>query len=319
MIDLKDLLAAGVHFGHKTSRWSPKMKPFIWGSKNKIHLIDIAKTAFLMERAGKYLQSIAAEGKSILFIGTKKAAQGAIFKTAKEINSPYVTNRWVGGTLTNFDQVKKAITRLLHLQDIIRKPTDYYKKKELSMIQKEVARLEKNIGGILDLRFPPGAIVIIDAKKEISAVREAINAGIPVVALVDTNTDPSGINFVIPANDDSARSIEFVLQYLATFVKEGQKAVSDKKTAIKDSGKDLIKKAKEAATSTIKQDAEKAPAVAEEIPAVNTEVLELLQDLEEDTTEEITSKKKALIKKATIDTEKIAPKKVTPKRTTTRK
>ncbi|MBU4269513.1 30S ribosomal protein S2 [Candidatus Dependentiae bacterium] len=251
MVDLKDLLKAGVHFGHKTSRWSPKMKPFIWGSKNKIHLIDIAKTAFLMERAGKYLQNCAAEGKSILFVGTKKSAQKAIATIAKEINSPFVINRWVGGTLTNFDQVKKAITRLLHLQDIIKKPTDYYKKKELSLIQKEVERLEKNIGGILDLRFPPAALVLVDAKKELSALREAVNAKIPVIALVDTNTNPDGINFVIPANDDSSRSIEFILQYLAEFVKNGQKLHNEKKTAAKVDKKDLIQKAKTAAQETL--------------------------------------------------------------------
>lgn len=250
MIDLKDLLKAGVHFGHKTSRWSPKMRPFIWGSKNKVHLIDIAKTAFLLERAGKYLKEISSQGKSVLFVGTKKAAQKPINDIAIKLNEPFVTNRWIGGTLTNFEQVKKAITRLLHFQDIIKKPTEHYKKKELSTIQKEIERLEKNIGGILNLSFPPGAIVLVDAKKEKSAIHEAINSNIPVIAMVDTNTDPTGINFVIPANDDSPRSITFILEYLGTMIEEGKKIYAQTKKTVKVDTKELAEKAKSAAKQT---------------------------------------------------------------------
>lgn len=251
-MNLQDLLKAGVHFGHKTSRWSPKMRPFIWGSKNKVHLIDIAKTAFLMKRAGNFLKEIASEGNSILFVGTKKAANKSIQDMAVELNSPFVTNRWIGGTLTNYDQVKKAITRYLHLGDIVARPTEHYKKKELSMIQKEIGRLEKNIGGILKLKYPAGALVVVDAKKEASAIKEAKNAGIPIVAIVDTNTDPTGINFVIPANDDSPRSINFILEYLKVFIKDGQKLYTDKKNAAKEA-KELAKKAREAAKKDIKK------------------------------------------------------------------
>ena len=223
MIELKELLQAGVHFGHKTSRWSPKMRPFIWGAKNKVHLIDIAKTAFLLERAGRFVKSIASTGKDILLVGTKKAAQGPIKNIVAKRKLPFVTNRWIGGTLTNYDQVKKAITRLLHLRDVIEKPLEHYKKKELSMIQKEVDRLEKNVGGIIDLKFPPGVIITVDAKKEHSAIKEAVNAVVPIVSIVDTNTNPDNINFVIPANDDSPRSITFILEYLATMIDEGRK------------------------------------------------------------------------------------------------
>ncbi|MFC1894546.1 30S ribosomal protein S2 [Candidatus Dependentiae bacterium] len=229
MVDLKDLLKAGVHFGHKSSRWSPKMRPFIWGSKNKVHLIDIAKTAFLLERAGKFLKNLISNGKSILWIGTKKPAQEKIKNIALSLKMPFVINRWIGGTLTNFNQVKKAITHLLYLRDIIKKPSVHYKKKELSMLQKEVYRLEKNIGGIIDLEYPPGAIVLVDAKKERSAIKEAINANIPIIAQVDTNTDPSGINLIVPANDDSPRSISFIMDYLCKCAQDGKQIYNERK------------------------------------------------------------------------------------------
>lgn len=241
MIDLKELLKAGVHFGHKSSRWSPKMRPFIWGAKNKTHLINVAKTAFLLERATSYLKNAAAEGKSFLWVGTKKPAQDIIRKDATMVKMPFVVHRWIGGTLTNFDQVKKAITRYLHLKDVLKK-TPSYLKKELSMIQKEIARLEKNIGGIVDLDFPPAAIILVDAKKETSAVREATHAGIPIIAMVDTNTDPSGIAFVIPSNDDSPKSIECVLNYIASQISDGQKIYEEKK---KELAKEKLEKEKQ--------------------------------------------------------------------------
>jgi len=230
MIDLKEMLKAGIHFGHKTSRWSPAMSPYIWGARNKIHLIDVSKTAFLLERTGKYLKELAKDGGTFLWIGTKKPAQKAILKVATELKMPYVVHRWVGGTLSNYEQIKKAITKLLYLKDVVSKPNKQYKKKEISMLQKEVARLEKNIGGILDLTYPPAALILVDAKKEHSAIHEALTLKIPTVAIVDTNTNPEGINFVIPANDDSPRSIEFILEYLASNISEGQKEFVSKKT-----------------------------------------------------------------------------------------
>jgi small subunit ribosomal protein S2 len=221
MIDLREMLKAGIHFGHKTSRWSPKMRPFIWGARNKIHLIDISKTAFLLERTGNYLKNEAAKGKMFLWVGTKRPAQKIIKKICMTLQMPYVINRWIGGTLSNFDQVKKAITRLLHQRDIVNKSTTSHTKKELVMIQKEIGRLERNIGGIISLQYPPAGIIVIDAKREQSAVREASRLGIPVIALVDTNTDPRGINFVIPANDDSPKSIQYIVDYLQTRIEEG--------------------------------------------------------------------------------------------------
>lgn len=223
-VDLKKMLEAGVHFGHRTSRWSPKMRSFIWGTRNKIHLLDVSKTAFLLERAGKFLKTIASEGKSVLWVGTKKAAAPLVLKAGETLEMPRVLHRWIGGTLSNFEQVKKAITRLLHLKDVIQKPLLNYKKKEIGMLQKEVERLEKNVGGIVDLDFPPAALIIIDAKKEATAVKEANRLGIPVIAVVDTNTDPSGVDYIIPANDDSPRSITFVIDYLVTAALDGKAA-----------------------------------------------------------------------------------------------
>jgi len=164
-MDLKQLLEAGVHFGHKTSRWSPKMRPYIWGAKNHIHLIDVSKTALLLERAGKFITEVTSTGGQFLFVGTKKAAQPIIQTAASSLNMPFVIHRWVGGTLSNYDQVKKAVTRLLHMRDVIQKAGSHYKKKEISMIQKEIARLEKNVGGIIDLNYPPAGIIVVDVKK----------------------------------------------------------------------------------------------------------------------------------------------------------
>ena len=230
MLDLREMLKTGIHFGHKTSRWCPKMRPYIWGSKNKIYLIDIAKTAALLEKIGGLTKEVASRGGVFLFVGTKKAAQPIVEKVATSIKMPYVINRWVGGTLSNYDQVKKAITRLLHLRDVVTKSTGYYKKKEIVMLQKEIARLEKNVGGIIELTFPPAALIVVDAKKERAAIKEASALGIPIIAMVDTNTDPEGVSYIIPSNDDSPKAIEFVLNYIENCIKDGQKIYAENKT-----------------------------------------------------------------------------------------
>lgn len=229
IIDLREMLKAGIHFGHKTSGWCPDMRPYIWGAKNKIHLIDVSKTAFLLEKTGNFLHDAAAEGKSFLWIGTKKPAQKIIQTVAATVKMPYVIHRWIGGTLSNFDQVKKAITRYLHLQDISSKSTTHHTKKEKLVIQKEIDRLTKNIGGIIDLTYPPAALIVVDAKRERAAIKEASRLGIPIIALVDTNTDPRGINFVIPANDDSPKSIKYVIDYLESRIQDGKKKYKETK------------------------------------------------------------------------------------------
>lgn len=222
MVDFKDLVKAGIHFGHQTSRWNPKMAPYIWGFRGGIHLIDVSKTAHYLEKAAKFLELVAAENKQILFVGTKKAAQEVVEKWAKELKMPYVTNRWIGGTLTNFSQVKKSVTKLLHFEDIIARSSQFsYTKKELLTFQKVVDRLQQNVGGIRNLKWPIGAVIIIDVRKEKTVLSEAKQAGLPVVALVDTNSDPKDIDYIIPGNDDSPKAVKFIVEYLGEAVKRG--------------------------------------------------------------------------------------------------
>lgn len=223
MIDFKKLVEAGVHFGHLTSGWFPKMKEYIWGVKNKQHLIDVSKTAYQLERAAQFLEQTAAQGKQILWVGTKRAAQDAIKNFAKSVNQPYVNHRWIGGSLTNFAQVLKSRTKLAHCEDILTKAEKYphYTKQEFNEIQKQVERLEMSVGGIRKLVWPIGALVLVDVNKEKSALKEAVKMGIPVVGIVDTNADPSLIDFVIPANDDSTKSISVLIEYLAQAVQRG--------------------------------------------------------------------------------------------------
>lgn len=262
MLDLREMLKTGIHFGHKTSRWCPKMRPYIWGSKNKVHLIDIAKTAALLEKIGNLTKEVSSKGGVFLFVGTKKAAQPIIQNVATSIKMPFVINRWVGGTLSNFDQVKKAITRLLHLRDVVTKSAGYYKKKEIVMLQKEIERLEKNVGGIIDLTFPPAALIVVDAKKERAAVKEASALGIPVIAMVDTNTDPEGVSHIIPANDDSPKAIEFVINHIEKCIKEGQKIYAENK--VNESKQPVV--AKDEARSEKHEHADR-PAARREAPA----------------------------------------------------
>lgn len=232
-MDYKKLIEAGVHFGHQKTRWCPLMKPYIWGFRSGIHLIDVSKTLQSLEKAGKFLESVAAEGKPVLWVGTKPAAQKIISEVAEKIGSPYISYRWVGGLLTNHTQVKKSLLKMLHYEDVLSKAEDYrYTKKELSVFKKIVEKLNRSLKGVRDLTWPVGAVVIVDAKKENTALKEAIQSQAPTVALVDTNTDPTGIDFVIPGNDDSPKSIRIIAEYLATFIERGNaKAIEKAKKA----------------------------------------------------------------------------------------
>lgn len=224
MIDFKQLVKAGVHFGHQTSRWCPKMAPYIWGFKNGVHLIDVSKTANQMEKAAKFLEAVAAEGKTVLWVGTKKPAQAVVQEAANMSEMPFVSHRWIGGTLSNYSQVKKSLTKMLHYEDVLSKSDKFphYTKKEFNVFGKIVGRLDKNVGGIRGMRWPIGALVIVDVTKERSALREAVAMGIPVVALVDTNGDPSLVDYVIPGNDDAPRAIREVIGYLSQAVQKGK-------------------------------------------------------------------------------------------------
>jgi small subunit ribosomal protein S2 len=233
MIDFRELVKKGVHFGHLTSRWCPKMEPYIWGHKDKTHLIDVSKTAHHLEVAARFLESVAAQGKTILLVGTKRSAQDAIENAASQLGMPSVTHRWVGGTLSNQSQVKKSVTKLLHYEDVLKRSEQFvhYTKKELNLFQKRVARLEKNVGGIRNLPSSIGAIVLVDINKESAALHEAVQMRIPVVAIVDTDCDPSKVNYVIPANDDAPQSIGIIIDYLKDAIARGKEQAGSKQEA----------------------------------------------------------------------------------------
>lgn len=230
MMDFRVLVKAGVHFGHPTTRWCPKMAPYIWGVKNDVHLIDVSKTAVQLEKAAKFLYDIAAEGKPILWVGTKKAARDIIVKAGDSLKQPYVYHRWIGGTLSNNSQVKKSVTKLLHYEDVLTKAEQFphYTKKEFNTFQKMVERLTKNVGGIRNLAWPLGAVVMVDVTKERSALKEASIMGVPVIALVDTNSDPSMVDIVIPGNDDAPKAIQVITDYLIQAVAKGQEVAAQK-------------------------------------------------------------------------------------------
>ena len=293
MVDFKDLIKVGIHFGHQTSRWNPKMAPYIWGFRRGIYLIDVSKTAHYLEQAGKFLESVVAEGKPILWIGTKKSAQEAIDKWAKELKMPYVTHRWIGGTLTNFPQVKKSVTKLLHFEDIIARADNFsYVKKELLTFKKVVDRLEKNVGGIRNLKWPIGAIVIVDVRKEKTVLSEALVAGIPVVALVDTNCDPTGVSYVIPGNDDSPKAVNFVIDYLGEAAKRGLAEAAknqkgepkkDKATDKKASSSEKVVEQKDSAKKVAEKVAAKVSSKdAEKVVEDVSDELEITKELIED-------------------------------------
>jgi small subunit ribosomal protein S2 len=231
MIDRKDLIKAGAHWGHLKSRWCPRMAPYIWGLKDRVHLIDVSKTAQQVEHAAEFLKQVAENGKVILWVGTKPSAQEAVKNAAQKLEMPYVNHRWVGGTLSNYPQVKKSVTRLLHFEDILARAADFplYTKKDLSIIHKNVQRREKTVGGIRKMTWPIGAVVLVDVNEENSALKEAQLMGIPVVAIVDTNGDPSRVDYVIPANDDTPSSVSLISNYLADVAAQGKELAATRK------------------------------------------------------------------------------------------
>jgi small subunit ribosomal protein S2 len=221
-ITMKQLLEAGVHFGHQTKRWNPKMKPYIFGARNGIYIVDLQKTVGLARSALKFVADTASKGGSILFVGTKKQAQDAVREEAARSGQFHVTNRWLGGTLTNFKTIKQGIDRLKTLEKMASDGTfERLPKKEVAQLQREMEKLEKNLGGIKELTKMPAAIFVIDPKKEHIAIHEARRLGVPIVAVVDTNCDPEGIDYVIPGNDDAIRSIRLFTNKVAEACIEG--------------------------------------------------------------------------------------------------
>ncbi|MDA8083923.1 MAG: 30S ribosomal protein S2 [Nitrospiraceae bacterium] len=223
---MKELLEAGVHFGHQVKRWNPKMKKYIFGERNGIYIIDLQKTMKGLEEAYNFVRSVSASGQSILFVGTKKQAQDAVMEEARRSTSYFINQRWLGGMLTNFLTVKKSIERLKKIETMKEDGTmSLLPKREASILEKERAKLDKNLSGIKDMKELPGAIFIIDPKKERIAIAEARKLSIPIVAVVDTNCDPDEVDYVIPGNDDAIRAIKLLAAKMSNAVLEGREAI----------------------------------------------------------------------------------------------
>lgn len=223
VISMKQLLEAGVHFGHQTRRWNPKMAPYIFTERNGIYIIDLQKTVKKVDEAYDFLRSIAEEGKSILFVGTKKQAQEAVKEEALKSGMFYVNERWLGGMMTNFATIRKSINRLKELEAMEEDGTfEVLSKKEVLALKREQEKLEKSLGGIKDMEELPGALFIVDPRKERIAVAEAKKLNIPIVAIVDTNCDPDEIDYVIPGNDDAIRAVKLLTSRMADAVIEGR-------------------------------------------------------------------------------------------------
>ncbi len=259
-IEIKELLDAGVHFGHLTRKWDPNMAPFIYTERNGVHIIDLYKTVAKIEDASNALKKIAASGRKILFVATKKQAKDIVAEKAESVNMPYITERWPGGMLTNFVTIRKAVKKMAQIDRMKQDGTfNALSKREKLQITRQRAKLEKNLGSISDMTRLPGAIFVVDIKREHIAIAEAKKLNMPIFAMVDTNSDPRPVSFVIPSNDDASKSIDKVLSYVTDAIAEGlndRKADKDKAAAEKE--------AKDAAIAKVKAEKEAAAKVVTE-------------------------------------------------------
>ena len=285
-ITIPALLEAGVHFGHQTSYWNPKMAPYIYGNRNHIHIIDIQKTVPLLKDACAYAEKISAGGGKILFVGTKRAARDIISKASENCNMPYVNHRWLGGMLTNFNTVRQSIKRLKALEEESEKENKELTKKEQLLQSREIQKLNNSLGGIKEMKSIPDALFIIDVGYEDIAVKEAMKLGIPIIAVVDTNNSFDNIDYFFPGNDDSMRAIDLYFSEISNAVKKGQEFLKTKQ------------------------------------PAVTKE--EIIRSPAKNTSDErvVVKKKKNIVKKVAtkkVATKKVATKKVATKKATTKK
>ncbi|MBY0451090.1 MAG: 30S ribosomal protein S2 [Cyanobacteria bacterium] len=233
---LQELMEAGVHFGHQTNRWNPKMKRYIWGERNGIYIIDLTQTTEMLDKAYEFMKQMASQGKKIVFVGTKKQAVEIIEEEAKRCHSYYINRRWLGGTLTNFEIIRTRINKLRELEEMRDNGHfDRLPKKEVAVLTRQLLKLERSLGGMKEMRGMPDVIFVIDQKRELNAVLEANKAGVPVVAMVDTNCDPALINYAIPGNDDAIRSIRLITSKMADAILEGR---AQRESNISKLGKD---------------------------------------------------------------------------------
>ena len=278
VVTMKQLLEAGVQFGHQTRRWNPKMKRFIHGDKAGIHIVDLRQTLAHLERAYVFVRDLVADGGTVLFIGTKKQAQDSVQSFAERCNMPYVNERWQGGMLTNFHTIAKRIAKMKQYQRM-RDSGEFeaMPKKEALLLERELAKLERNLGGIRDMEEPPGAVFILDTKKEYIAVTEARKLGVPIVAVVDTNCDPDLVDYAIPGNDDAIRSGRLMARVISDAVLEGR-FIHSKRTEATSTARDALMEAEvaeqqararaEAAAEAAEREARVARAKAEAAAAV---------------------------------------------------
>lgn len=224
-----ELLEAGVHFGHQTQRWNPKMKPYIYGARNGIYVIDLRKTTDLLDEAYALVRDYAAKGKNILFVGTKKQAAEVVAEEAKRSGAYFINRRWLGGMLTNFETIRGRVNKLKEMEEFISNGyVDKLPKKEVAQLNRQLSKLSKTLGGIKEMRGLPELIFVVDQDKEDIAIKEANKLGIPVICLADTNANPDGINYIIPGNDDAIRSIKLITSKLADAVLEGKQLRENK-------------------------------------------------------------------------------------------
>ena len=264
-ISMKDMLEAGVHFGHQTNHWNPKMKPYVYGARNGIYIVDLQQTVERARKACDFIKSVTAEGKKVIFVGTKKQAKEVVEKEAQRAGMYYVTERWLGGMLTNFQTMSKRVAKMKDYQRM-RDTGDFeaMPKKEALLISRELEKLERNLGGIRNMERLPSAIFVLDTKKEDIAVTEANKLGLPIVAVVDTNCDPDIITYVIPGNDDAIRSANLMARVIADAVDEGRFIASRKRGAVAPEGPAVVERTpeEEAAHEAAQADARRQAAEA---------------------------------------------------------
>jgi len=255
-VSLRDLLEAGSHFGHQTTRWNPQMKPYIFTARDGIHIFDLVKTKKGLEAASAFAKATASEGGQFIFIGTKKQAQDIVKTSAQRVGMPYIIEHWVGGLITNWEELKK---RLNHMSDLkAKKAEGYFKdrtKKENLLIDRKIAKLERIFGGVANLKDVPAAIFVIDGRKDDGALKEAKRRGVKTIAIVDTNVDPGNVDFIIPANDDATKSIQLIVDVIAGAIEEGKqlKVQSEKLKVEKTESETKVSEVKERKAKSVKR------------------------------------------------------------------
>ncbi len=275
-IEVKDLLEAGVHFGHLTRKWNPNMAPYIYMERNGIHIINLYKTAAKIQEANEALKKIAASGRKILFVATKKQAKDIVAEKAKNANMPYITERWPGGMLTNFVTIRKAVKKMASIDRMKQDGTfNTLSKKERLAVDRLRAKLEKNLGSISDMSRLPAALFVVDTTREHIAVAEALKLNIPIFAMVDTNSDPRVIDYVIPSNDDASKSIESIMNFVSEAIVEG---LSERKSGKDDDSDDEEGMEKKAKAPKKEKEVKKAKA---EVPSTDEEDVEAMKEAKE--------------------------------------